>query len=104
MARKRQLVLSRSSRGGPLVPIGSPREVFDSLARFNIAPDGGKRPATMEVLFGPGMVVEFPTGQDAVSQAMITVQEEEMAMPVLLRMCKNLGLSMVDLESGRSIG
>lgn len=104
MARKRQLVLARSAKPNAPAALGKPREVLDALARFNIAPDGGKKPAAMEVLFGPGMTLEFPSGQESVTQAMITVQEEEMALPVLMRLCKTLGLSMVDLETGRSFG
>jgi hypothetical protein len=52
------------------------------------------------------MIVELPMGEakDDVAQAMVTVTDEEIAMPVLLRMCKTLGWAMVDIETGRSFG
>ncbi len=84
--------------------MGSRREVQASLARFNTAPDGSSRNTGMDVLHGPGMVLEIPASNDEVLQAMVTVTDEEIALPVLLRLCKSLGWSMVDLETGRSFG
>ena len=34
----------------------------------------------------------------------IDVAHEEIAMPVLMRLCKTLGWAMTDLETGRSFG
>ncbi len=109
MGKKRQLVLTRSgkapgSRAGELSPMGRRGEVLASLSRFNTAPDGAPRNTGMDVLHGPGMVLEIPATGDEVTQAMVTVTDEEIALPVLLRLCKALGWSMVDLETGRSFG
>jgi len=107
VARKRQLVLTKSAktaRTGELPSMGARREVIAALARFNTAPDGATRNTGMDVLYGPGMILEIPATNDEVAQAMVTVTDEDIALPVLLRLCKTLGYAMVDLESGRSFG
>jgi len=107
MAKKRQLVLTRppALKGDPtVVPLGQKKEVLSALAIYNTAPDGSKRNTGMEVLWGPGMVMEFPAAADEVGQVMVTVSDEEIAWPVLQRMTKALGWMLVDLETGRSFG
>jgi hypothetical protein len=91
---------------GPAKPLGTLREVCERFSRYNTAPDGGKRSASAgtEVLHGPGMIVEVPTSTDTISQAMVTMLDDDIAWPVLLRLCRNLQWKMVDLESGRSFG
>lgn len=107
MAKKRQLVLTRppASKGDPtVVPLGARKEVLASLAVYNTAPDGSKRNTGMEVLWGPGMVMEFPAAATEVGQVMVSVTDEEISWPVLQRMTKALGWMLVDLETGRSFG
>lgn len=106
MPKKRQIVLTRrpSAKGEPAEPLGARREVLSSLARYNTAPDGGRSATGTERLWGPGMVVELPLGEGDVPQAMVSVTDEEIALPVLMRACKALGWVMVDLESGRMFG
>jgi hypothetical protein len=107
MAKKRQLVLTRPpvAKGDPtVVPLGTRKEVVAALAIYNTAPDGSKRNTGMEVLWGPGMVLEFPASADQIGQVMISVSDEEIAWPVLQRMTKALGWMLVDLETGRSFG
>ncbi len=83
-------------------PLGSRRDVRETLARFNTADDGATRQGALtEVLHGPGMVLELPVGQDEITQAMVNVQEEDIAWSVLSRLCKSTGWSLVDLETGR---
>lgn len=104
---KRQVVLMRAgNRPGQMSPMGTPGDVAAHLAVFNTAPDGSSRGETagMAVLHGPGMVVEFPMGLDEVSQAMVTLTDDSIAWPVLMRLCKKLGWCMVDSESGRTFG
>lgn len=106
MARKRQIVLMRPGGApGESEPLGSLREVLKALSLFNTAPDGSVRKmAAMEVAHGPGMVVEMPALTPQVTQAMVTVTDEEIAFPVLSRLCRGNGWTMVDLETGRSFG
>jgi len=119
---KRQILLVRSAPGGgdadapragggargagalELEPLGSPREVTRRLAEFNTAPDGTARSDGLVVLHGPGMVVEYPGALEEVAQAVVTLIEEDIAFPVLMRVCKTLGWKMMDPESGRVFG
>lgn len=89
--------------GGPMGTIGEVKEV---LARYNTAPDGSSRSASLgtEVLHGPGLIVELPTNQDEVTQALVTVIDDDIAWPVLSRLCKAAGWKMMDVETGRVFG
>ena len=104
---KRQVVLMKASaKGQPQSPLGSHREVKAALENFNTGPDGSARSASAgtEVLHGPGMIVELATTTESVMQAMVTMTDDEIAWPVLERVCRTLKWKMVDLESGRSFG
>ncbi len=104
---KRQIVLMRSGAANETPrPLGSRQEVRDALSRFNTGVDGSppKPTAGTELLHGPGMLVELPTTTDAVVQAMVTMTDDDIAWPVLMRICQQLKWKMVDLESGRSFG
>ena len=104
---KRQVVLMRAGgRPGNVSPLGTPKDVAAILAEFNTAPDGsGAGGASgMVVLHGPGMVVEYPVGLEEISQAMVTLTDDSIAWPVLMRLGKKLGWCMQDMESGRTFG
>lgn len=104
---KRQVVLMKASpKGQPQSPLGSHREVKAALEHFNTGTDGSARAASAgtEVLHGPGMIVELATTTESVMQAMVTMTDDEIAWPVLERVCRTLKWKMVDLESGRSFG
>lgn len=60
--------------GGGLAPLGTRAEVLEILARLNTAPD---RPDGNH-LYGPGIVVEFPPGQDPLIAITIEVSEPEL--------------------------
>ena len=101
----RTVVLMRPADGGEpgaMTPLGSRAEVTDILARHNTSTDGSDgSPMGMERLHGPGIIVQIPTTADDVTQAMVTIHDEDMAWPVLSRLCREAGWSMVDPESGR---
>lgn len=107
---KRQIALMMKRVGGrpgdPVPPMGTPGEVRAALSNFNTAPDGApaRAGALMEILYGPGMIVEMPVNQESVVQAMVTINDEDSAIPVLLRACRARGWTMVDLDTGRSFG
>jgi hypothetical protein len=107
LAKKRQIVLMKSRPKGSaeMEPLGGPDEVLRALAPYNTAPDGapGGAVGTM-TLHGPGMMILMATTQPKVLQLMASLTDEEIAMPVLMRACRNLGWAMVDMESGRSFG
>lgn len=90
---------------GQAAPIGTRREVRELLARFNTAPDGAAAKGMgTERLYGPGMVIDLSTSTEDVNQALVSVNEDDIAWPVLLRICKELRWKMIDLETGRSFG
>jgi hypothetical protein len=108
LAKKRQIVLIKPDRDveGSMSPLGSLNEVSATLGGLNTASDGSSRSAetgTM-LMHGPGFVVEIATGVEVVSQAMVTLQDEETAWPVLMRLCTQANWAMMDLETGRTFG
>jgi hypothetical protein len=123
VAKKRQIVLMRGALTGlaalssgsrptrpdsphQVGPLGTPKEVREILARYNTAPDGSPRTASLgtEILHGPGLIVELPSNMEEVTQALVTVTDDDIAWPVLSRICKAVGWKMVDVESGRVFG
>ncbi len=84
--------------------LGSARAVRELLAGFNTSGDGGPGRSGTEVLHGPGMVVELPSGLETINQALATVYDEDIALPVLMKLCREQALTMVDIESGRTFG
>ena len=103
--RKRQLVLTGSDPGSGLEPLGTFKEVASYLGDFNTATDGSPDKGTgMRLFFGPGFVIELPTSGDKIVQGMVSLNDEDIALPVLFRMCRKLGWRMTDMESGRTFG
>jgi len=86
-------------------PLGTPGEIVAALARFNTAPDGStlKRVGTM-VLHGPGYTIEYASGHDQLTQAMVVVNSSDFAWPVLSQICKANGWKMQDTDSGQIFG
>jgi len=107
VSKKRQYVLmtAQTTPGGGLSALGSAGAVKEILANFNTAPDGGPTKSLgTEMLHGPGMVMDIPTSTESVTQVMVSVTDEEIAWPVLSRLCKVRNWKLVDLESGRTFG
>jgi len=105
MSRKRrQIVLVRTVNGQTL-SLGTAKELQAVLQDYNMAPDGSNRPSMgTQTLYGPGLVVEVSTSQDEIMQAMVSVSDEEIAWPVLSRLCKAKGWKMTDIETGHTFG
>ena len=119
MSKKRSLILLKpgvGEDGAP--PLGTLREVRETLGNSNIATDGsgphgyGERLGT-GVFFGPGMVLEVPLMEEPdahrgqgpdIRQILVSVTDEDFAFPVLMRLCKLSGWQMMDPESGRTFG
>lgn len=86
-------------------PLGSLREVRARLAEYNTSPDGAPpRTHGTEFLYGPGFSIEIATSSEPVMQGIITVTEDDIAMPVLFRLVRTLKWRMMDMESGRVFG
>lgn len=88
------------------VPLGSYSQVIDALSGYNTAPDGSRLPDAFGLLHGPGFLVQLPMvgPQDPVSQIAVSIHEDEIAWPVLTRVCRRLGWLMMDPGSGRTFG
>lgn len=88
------------------VPLGSYKQVVEALGAFNTYTDGSKSPETFGVLYGPGFMVQMPMvgPNDLVTQVGVSMQEEDIAWPVLMRVCRRLGWKMMDPQSGRMFG
>lgn len=84
--------------------LGTKRELLDTLARYNTAPDGSKE--ALGVAFGPGFHVELPwvEDKDPVPQAAITVADQDGAWPVISRMLRESDWRLMDIESGQVFG
>jgi hypothetical protein len=107
MAKKRQIVLMKKRDGGvaEMAPLGSADEVIRQLSAYNTAPDGSAGSSLgTATMYGPGMIVLMPTTQKTITQLIANLTDEEIALPVLMRACRALGWSMVDMESGRTFG
>lgn len=106
MATNRQLVLipAPTDAAPDTVSLGAKADFLETLARYNIAPDGSSENAG--IAFGPGFRIELPLvdDRDPVSQALITITEEDNAWTVLSRLCKQRHWRLLDPESGRSFG
>ncbi len=88
-----------------LQPLGSVKKIIELLAPFNTAPDRAESNSLGTMfLYGPGFVVEVPTALDEVTQIMVSVKEDEIAWPVLSRLCRALQWKMMDPNTGRTFG
>ncbi len=105
MGKVRQLVLFKPAQPGASkqTPLGDRAGVLKRLRDYNTAPDGS---GDTSLAHGPGFILQFPLvdPRDDINQALISVVEDDIAWPVLSRLCKALGWSMMDPETGRTFG
>ena len=101
------VILARQPAGSNgLPPIGSRLQLIKELSHYNTAPE---REGDTEVLYGPGIRLEFPPssdtgkGGDSVSQMLLTVTEEEIAWLVIMRLAKEFDWKIVDTNTGREL-
>jgi len=83
-----------------MAPLGARSQLVRDLSRFNTAPEAK---GDDEVLYGPGIRLELPPGQDPVHQMLLTVIEDEIASLVIMRLAKTFDWKIVDTESGREL-
>jgi len=88
------------------IPLGTHDSIIEQLREFNTGPDGSNSPETYGVLYGPGMIMQLPMvgGDDPVMQLAVSMHEEDLAWPVLMRICRRLGWKMMDPATGRTFG
>lgn len=94
------VILSKeNSSGEALAPIGSRDEILQILSNYNTSPECEGD----ETLFGPGIRIEFTPGQDPVTQMLMSIEEEEIAWLVVMRLAKELNWRILDPETGREL-
>ena len=92
------MVLAQEGGGeNGLASIGSRTEIIRELASFNTGPerDGG------DILFGPGVIIQLPPGQDDVTQMILSISEEDIGWQVVERLATRFGWRLLDTVSGR---
>lgn len=92
------VILSKRSKSNGMAPMGARAQLIRDLGRFNTAPE---QSGEDDILYGPGIRLELPPGQDPVNQLLLTVVEEEIAWQVIMRLAKTFEWKIVDTESGR---
>lgn len=100
MAKRKFVILSRNpAPEGELAPIGTRTEVLEGLAHCNTAPDEPNG----EVLYGPGVEIELPPGQDPVPQMSLIISDEDIAWVVIMRLAREFGWKVLDPLTGREL-
>jgi hypothetical protein len=101
LSGQQYIILARGQGPGTqLDPIGTRQEILEKLARLNTMPEREGE----DVLYGPGICIQMPPGNNSVSQMIMTVNEEEIAWQVVSRVIKALECKLLDPETGRELG
>jgi hypothetical protein len=97
---KQYVIQSRTAeQDGQRVPLGARSEIVGSLSKFNtMAEVEGE-----DTLWGPGIKIELPSGEDPVNQMLLYIVEEEIAWLPILRLAKQFDWSVIDIETGREL-
>jgi len=101
MASQQIVILSDSpaNSGNGMPPIGRRAEIIRDLAGCNTCPDG----ADPDLLHGPGFRIELAPGQDPITQMLLTIDDDDIAWIVLLRLARQFHWKMLDPMSGREL-
>lgn len=100
LAASQFVILSRrESTDDGLAPIGTVDEIVRLLTDFNTGPDheGG------DILYGPGIRIELPPNENPVRQMLMTIEEEEIAWMVIMRIARLLEWKILDPSTGREL-
>lgn len=99
MSSRQIVILSpEESSSGGLPPIGSRREIVDSLAGYNTSPerDGDS------ILWGPGFRIEMPE-DDPVTQMLLTVTEDEIWFDPVVRIARAMKWKLYNPTTGQEL-
>ncbi len=92
------VIMSRTpSPDGQMSPLGSRAEILERLSGHNTAPE---RP-DQDLLYGPGLELHLPPGQDPVLQMLMNVSDHDIAWIAVLEMARELGWKILDPQTGR---
>jgi len=94
------VILARDeASGGGMAPIGSRADLVRELSLRNTS---AERPGD-DVLHGPGIEIQMAPEQDPITQMLLTINDEDIAWTVILRLAKELNWRIFDPRSGRSL-
>ena len=98
MARKQFVVLSREPAvDGQMPPLGSRADLVERLAHCNTGPESPGE----DLLYGPGIELELPPGQDPVRQMLLSITDDDIAWNVIVRIAQEFSWKILDPQSGR---
>ena len=98
MSRRQFVILSREPAvNGEMPPLGSRADVVCGLAHCNTGPET----AGADLLYGPGLELELPPGQDPVRQMLMTISDDDIAWILIMRIAREFGWKILDPQSGR---
>lgn len=84
---------------GAPAPIGSRADIVKALSLRNTSADVDGR----DILYGPGIEIELPHGQDPIPQMLLTISDDDIAWVVIMKLAKALQWKIFDPSSGREL-
>jgi hypothetical protein len=89
----------RRAADGTLAPLGARRDIEAALASRNTHSDhpGGDR------LYGPGIDIDIAPDEDPVLQMLLTINDEDIAWDVIVRLSREFQWKIIDPNSGREL-
>lgn len=100
MARSFVILSPEPPRGdGSMVPIGTRTEVLERLRRLNTGPQAPGE----DVLYGPGIEIDFPPGQDPVTQMLLRTNDDDLAWNVIEAISRTTHWKLLDPTTGREL-
>lgn len=100
MARSLVILSGDPPRGdGSMAAIGTRAEILQRLRRLNTGPQAPGE----DVLYGPGIEIEFPPGQDPVTQMLLRTSDDDLAWDVIAAISRVTHWKMLDPGTGREL-
>ncbi len=96
MQRELVILARRSGEENGPTPIAARARILEQLEALNTSPevrDG-------DVLYGPGIRIDLPPGQDPISQMLLTVVDDDIAWSVIRRLLKTFPWRLLDPITG----
>ncbi len=84
---------------GSMAPIGPRKEILATLRRLNTGPQA----AGEDVLYGPGIEIEFPPGQEPVTQMLLRTNDDDLAWDVIASISRATHWKLLDPTPGREL-
>jgi hypothetical protein len=94
------VVMSREpAPDGQLAALGRRSDVVSAVSAWNTAPEREGE----DTLYGPGLELHLPPGQDPVLQMLLTISDHDIAWIMVIRMARQFGWKIVDPQTGRDL-